>query len=140
MLYEQDVCSAVGATATVLKQMERFVERTGVADLMIASQIFDHGVRVRSFEIAMEVWSGRAGTGLHLIGAHHTFGTTRPASIPEPFTSASCYSYTPPHSRAKRHQCFSRGDASVGQPSNSCERASISNWALSYPNRTICWR
>ena len=63
MLDEHGACSAVGAPATVLAQMERFVERTGVDELMIASQIFDHDARVRSFEIAMEVWSSRPGHG-----------------------------------------------------------------------------
>ena len=60
MLDEQGACTAVGAPATVLGQMERFVERTGVDELMIASMIFDHDARVRSIEIAMEVWSSRA--------------------------------------------------------------------------------
>ena len=59
MLDEQGACSAVGAPETVLGQMEQFVERTGVNELMLAAQIFDHEARVRSFEIAMEVWSGR---------------------------------------------------------------------------------
>ena len=59
MLDEQGACSAVGSPAAVLRQMEGFVERTGVDELMIASQIFDHAARVRSFEIAMEVWSSR---------------------------------------------------------------------------------
>ena len=63
MLDEQGACSAVGSPATVLGQMERFVERTGVDELMIASMIFDHDARVRSFEIAMEVWSGRTARG-----------------------------------------------------------------------------
>ena len=63
MLDEHGACSAVGAPVTVLGQMERFVERTGVDELMIASQIFDHEARVRSFEIAMEAWSSRAGQG-----------------------------------------------------------------------------
>ena len=61
MLDEQGACSAVGSPATVLQQMERFVERTGVDELIIASQIFDHEARVRSFEIAMNVWSSRPG-------------------------------------------------------------------------------
>ena len=60
MLDEQGACSAVGSPATVLAQMERFVERTGVDELMVNSMIFDHDARVRSFEISMEVWSGRA--------------------------------------------------------------------------------
>ena len=61
MLDEQGACSAAGAPETVLGQMERFVERTGVDELMIASQIFDHDARARSFEIAMDVWANRTG-------------------------------------------------------------------------------
>ena len=61
MLDEQGACSAVGSPATVLLEMEAFVERTGVDELMVAAQIFDHGARVRSFEIAMDVWSRRPG-------------------------------------------------------------------------------
>ena len=61
MLDEQGACSAVGAPAAVLRQLEEFVERTGVDELMLASQVFDHGARIRSFEIAMEVWSRRTG-------------------------------------------------------------------------------
>ena len=57
MLDEQGACSAVGAPTTVRRQMEGFVERTGVDELMIAAQIFDHEARVRSFEIAMEAMS-----------------------------------------------------------------------------------
>ena len=63
MLDEHGACSAVGSPASVLGQMKRFVERTGVDELMIASMIFDHDARVRSFEIAMEVWSSRPGKG-----------------------------------------------------------------------------
>ena len=59
MLDEQGACSAVGAPNTVLRQMEGFVARTGVDELMLASQVFDHAARVRSFEIAMDVWSSR---------------------------------------------------------------------------------
>ena len=59
MLDEHGACTAVGSPDTVREQMDQFVGRTGVDELMIASQIFDHGARVRSFEIAMEVWSGR---------------------------------------------------------------------------------
>ncbi len=56
MLDEQGACSAVGSPATVLREMEGFVERTGVDELMVAAQIFDHEARVRSLEIAMDVW------------------------------------------------------------------------------------
>ena len=60
MLDEQGACSAVGAPDAVGEQMARFVARTGVDELMIAAQIFDHEARARSFEIAMEVWSRRS--------------------------------------------------------------------------------
>ena len=60
MLDEQGACSAVGAPEAVGEQMARFAARTGVDELMIAAQIFDHEARARSFEIAMEVWSRRS--------------------------------------------------------------------------------
>lgn len=65
MLDEQGACSAVGAPDTVLAQMTAFVQRTGVDELMLASQIFEHDARVRSLEIAMAVWKRRelAGSG-----------------------------------------------------------------------------
>ena len=59
MLDEQGACTAAGSPAAVLRRMEEFVDRTGVDELMVASQIFDHEARVRSFEIAMDVWSSR---------------------------------------------------------------------------------
>ncbi len=62
MLDEQGACSAVGSPANVLRQMEEFVKRTQVDELMLAAQIFDHEARVRSFEIAMDVWSRRPGS------------------------------------------------------------------------------
>jgi luciferase family oxidoreductase group 1 len=44
-------CSAVGSPQTVCRAMEDFVERTGADELMITSQVFDHGARLRSYEI-----------------------------------------------------------------------------------------
>ena len=61
MLDEQGACSAVGSPDAVREQMERFAVHTEVDELMIASQVFDHAARVRSFEIAMDVWPDRAG-------------------------------------------------------------------------------
>ncbi len=58
MLDEQGACTAAGSPATVRAEMERFAARTGVDEIMLASQIYDHGARVRSFEIAMEVRPG----------------------------------------------------------------------------------
>lgn len=48
-------CSAVGAPETVRKALLAFIERTGADELMITSQIFDHSLRLRSYEIAAEV-------------------------------------------------------------------------------------
>jgi len=47
-------CSAVGAPETVRREIARFVEQTGVDEVMITGQIFDHGARLRSFELAAE--------------------------------------------------------------------------------------
>ena len=43
--------SAIGAPATVRSAIESFVARTAADELMITSQIYDHGKRLRSFEI-----------------------------------------------------------------------------------------
>jgi len=42
----------VGSEATVRKGMEAFVGRTGVDELMVTASIFDHSLRLRSFELA----------------------------------------------------------------------------------------
>ena len=59
MLDAQGACSAVGAPSRVLEQMTDFVQRTAVDELIISAQIYDHEARLRSFEIAMDVWSSR---------------------------------------------------------------------------------
>lgn len=48
-------CSAIGATDTVAQRLKEFIARTGADELMITSQIFDHGARLRSYEIAAEI-------------------------------------------------------------------------------------
>ena len=48
-------CSAIGSPETVRATVQAFVDRTGANELMIASQIFDHTQRLRSFEIAASV-------------------------------------------------------------------------------------
>jgi len=48
-------CSAIGSPDTVRAQLEAFIARTGADELMIASQTFDHGQRLRSFEIAADI-------------------------------------------------------------------------------------
>jgi luciferase family oxidoreductase group 1 len=50
-------CSAVGSPATVRAQVERFVEATGADELMITSQIFDTGARLRSYELLMAAFA-----------------------------------------------------------------------------------
>ena len=44
--------SFVGAPATVREQMEAFVERTQADELIVVSHIYDHGARLRSYELA----------------------------------------------------------------------------------------
>ena len=43
--------SAIGAPDTVHAALQAFIARTGADELMITSQIFDHGARRRSYEI-----------------------------------------------------------------------------------------
>ena len=51
MLDQVMSCSAIGSPATVKASIEAFAARTGADELMITSQIFDHGLRLRSYEI-----------------------------------------------------------------------------------------
>jgi luciferase family oxidoreductase group 1 len=48
-------CSAVGSRETVRRAVAAFIERTRPDELMITAQIFDHGARLRSYEIAADV-------------------------------------------------------------------------------------
>jgi alkanesulfonate monooxygenase SsuD/methylene tetrahydromethanopterin reductase-like flavin-dependent oxidoreductase (luciferase family) len=43
--------SFVGSGETVRARLERFVEETGVDELIVASAIYDHAARLRSYEI-----------------------------------------------------------------------------------------
>jgi luciferase family oxidoreductase group 1 len=54
MLDEVLACTAIGSPATVRAALRAFVERTGADELMIASQIYDHDARMRSYEIAAQ--------------------------------------------------------------------------------------
>ena len=47
--------SVVGSPDTVRDGVERFVELTGVDEVMVVSAIFDHEARLRSYEILAEV-------------------------------------------------------------------------------------
>jgi luciferase family oxidoreductase group 1 len=51
-ILEQTLSTAiVGERETVLRGLQEFAERTGADELMVTSQIYDHGARLRSFEI-----------------------------------------------------------------------------------------
>ena len=54
MLDQTLSCTAIGSPETVRRRLQEFVARTGVDELMITSQVFDHAARLRSFEIAAE--------------------------------------------------------------------------------------
>ena len=45
---------------TVRDGLDRFVELTGVDEVMVVSAIYDHGARVRSYEILAEAAAARA--------------------------------------------------------------------------------
>jgi luciferase family oxidoreductase group 1 len=47
--------SFVGAPATIKEQMAAFVDRTRADELIIVSHIYDHGSRLRSYEIAADL-------------------------------------------------------------------------------------
>ncbi|HEX4241136.1 MAG TPA: LLM class flavin-dependent oxidoreductase [Steroidobacteraceae bacterium] len=55
MLADVLTCSAVGSPDTVREAVRAFIERTRADELMITAQIFDHALRVRSYQIAAEV-------------------------------------------------------------------------------------
>jgi luciferase family oxidoreductase group 1 len=48
-------CSAVGSPATVQRELAAFIARTRPDELIIASQIYDHGAHLRSLEITARV-------------------------------------------------------------------------------------
>jgi luciferase family oxidoreductase group 1 len=60
MLDQALACSVVGAPGTVRRGLRELVARTGADELMVAAQVFDHGARLRSFEILAGVHAGMA--------------------------------------------------------------------------------
>jgi luciferase family oxidoreductase group 1 len=48
-------CSFVGSAATVSEGLKGFVAETGADELIVASAIYDHGARLRSYEMLAEV-------------------------------------------------------------------------------------
>ncbi len=51
MLDQALSCAVVGSPATIKKDLDAFIRRTGADELMVTAQIFDQKARVRSFEI-----------------------------------------------------------------------------------------
>jgi luciferase family oxidoreductase group 1 len=47
--------AVVGSPATVKRGIEKFLQRTGVDELMVTAAIFDHAARLRSFELVAQV-------------------------------------------------------------------------------------
>jgi alkanesulfonate monooxygenase SsuD/methylene tetrahydromethanopterin reductase-like flavin-dependent oxidoreductase (luciferase family) len=52
--------SFVGSGETVRAGLERFVEETGVDELIVASAIYEHRARLRSYEILSDALRGDA--------------------------------------------------------------------------------
>jgi luciferase family oxidoreductase group 1 len=50
-------CSVVGAPATVRAGIAAFVERHRPDELLLTANVFDHGARMRSFELAIADWA-----------------------------------------------------------------------------------
>ncbi|WP_076505782.1 LLM class flavin-dependent oxidoreductase [Pseudacidovorax sp. RU35E] len=47
-------CAAIGTRETVRAGLQDFVDRTGVQEVIVASGMYDHAARLRSYEIAAE--------------------------------------------------------------------------------------
>ena len=60
MLDDVLACAAVGSPDTVRDRLAGLIAETGADELILTSQIHDHGARVRSFEIAADVRSALA--------------------------------------------------------------------------------
>jgi luciferase family oxidoreductase group 1 len=48
-------CAAIGAPATVARDLRAFVERTRADELIVSSMLFDHAARLRSYELTAEI-------------------------------------------------------------------------------------
>ena len=58
--------SFVGSAETVRAGLERFVEETGVDELIVASAIYEHSARLRSYEILSKLRSEEGGKALRI--------------------------------------------------------------------------
>jgi luciferase family oxidoreductase group 1 len=55
ILDEVLTCSAIGSPDTVRRELKAFAEASGADEIIIASMIYDHAARLRSYQIAAEV-------------------------------------------------------------------------------------
>jgi len=58
MIEEMLSCTVVGSGEAVRRGLRAFVDATGADELMIASQIFDHAARLRSYELTAAARDG----------------------------------------------------------------------------------
>jgi len=49
-------CSAIGSRDTVARELAAFIDQTGADEVIIASQIYDHTARLRSYEILTDAY------------------------------------------------------------------------------------
>jgi luciferase family oxidoreductase group 1 len=52
-------CTVVGGAETVRRGLDEIVARTGADELIVATAIYDHGARVRSYELTARAWGLR---------------------------------------------------------------------------------
>jgi alkanesulfonate monooxygenase SsuD/methylene tetrahydromethanopterin reductase-like flavin-dependent oxidoreductase (luciferase family) len=52
---ERLACSFVGSRKTVQQGLVEFLDKTGADELMVASAIYDHQARLRSYEILADI-------------------------------------------------------------------------------------
>jgi alkanesulfonate monooxygenase SsuD/methylene tetrahydromethanopterin reductase-like flavin-dependent oxidoreductase (luciferase family) len=55
MAAQKLACSFVGSRQTVQEGLEKFIEKTGADELMVASAIYDHRARLHSYEILADI-------------------------------------------------------------------------------------
>jgi luciferase family oxidoreductase group 1 len=73
--------AVVGGPDTVHDKLSSLVERTGADELIVATDAYDFGARVRSYEVLAEAWGTSAGSG-GASGAVTRDGTSTPESAP----------------------------------------------------------
>ncbi|MEA3106751.1 MAG: hypothetical protein QOI88_1356 [Gammaproteobacteria bacterium] len=64
MLADVLACSAIGSPDTVRRGLASFIDRTKPDELMLTSQIFDHAARLRSYEIAADLFKSLPQPGI----------------------------------------------------------------------------